>query len=159
MNLQEWALFFGVVIVLFVIAPKLINYMFDDKVSDVPKKRKPSKGSVDQASNQANQVVRSTPIVYKRDCATGDVYDPEARSAETIGRPRKAGKADKQIEPEQSMISKYYTNALENVPRQYCQKPIGACPVSKAMSSALPVGNIPMCMAKSSPTMMLSTAV
>ena len=150
MNLQEWGIFFCVIVVLFVIAPKLINYMFDEAPS-VPK---PKKYKLEDHEPSKNGV-RTTLIQYKRDCATGDVYNPEAEEAELIGRPRKAGKADKKLEPSKEMISKYYQKALDNVPQQYCQKPIGACPVSKAMSSALPVGNVPMCMAKTSDTMML----
>lgn len=63
--------------------------------------------------------------------------------------PKPAGKADKSLVPEPDMISKYYENtrAREDVPEQHCAKPIGACPDSKPMSTDLPLGNVPMCVA------------
>ena len=55
----------------------------------------------------------------------------------------------RQLEPEQSMIDKYYTNQNQDVPMNNKKLPIGACPISRQMSRDLPVANAPMCMAVS----------
>ena len=151
MNLQEWGLFFCVIIVLFVLAPKLINYMFDESEVHKPKRYRVQE---QQAKAPVDEL-----IVYKRDKATGHVYNPKVREAELIGRAQTAGKADKCVQPDANMISTYYVNASTNVPTHFIRKPIGACPDSKPMSKALPVGNVPMCMAKTSGTMVLSAPI
>jgi hypothetical protein len=78
-------------------------------------------------------------IDYKRDIAT--------KIADAMYLPVQSTKAEKQLTPDDNMISTYYTNSVNDVPEQYCRKPIGACPDSKKMSEDLPIGNIPMCMA------------
>ena len=78
-------------------------------------------------------------IDYKRDIAT--------KIADAMYLPVQSTKADKQLTPDENMITTYYTNNANDVPEQYCRKPIGACPDSKKMSEDLPIGNIPMCMA------------
>ena len=64
-----------------------------------------------------------------------------------LGFPEPAGKGVRQLEPEQSMIDKYYTNQSQDVPMNNKKLPIGSCPISRQMSRDLPVANAPMCMA------------
>ena len=78
-------------------------------------------------------------IDYKRDIAT--------KIADAMYLPVQSTKAEKELTPDENMIATYYTNNDNDVPEQYCKKPIGACPDSKRMSDDLPIGNIPMCMA------------
>lgn len=66
---------------------------------------------------------------------------------DVIGYPKPAGKGVKNIVPDDSMVSTYYKNAADTVPMQYSKLPIGACPYSKPHSVALPIANVPMCMA------------
>ena len=61
--------------------------------------------------------------------------------------PEHAGKGVRQLEPEQHMIDKYYTNQNQDVPINNKRLPIGECPISRPMSRDLPVANAPMCMA------------
>ena len=100
-------------------------------------------------ANQNTGVLYETPVKpstkeerdidYKRDIAT--------KIADAMYLPVQSTKADKQLTPDANMIATYYTNDNNDVPQQYCKKPIGACPDSKKMSDDLPIGNIPMCMA------------
>lgn len=63
-----------------------------------------------------------------------------------IGYPKPAGKGVRELEPEPEMIAMYYKDEVRDVPVQYERRPIGSCPVSKPMSTDLPIANIPMCM-------------
>ena len=82
----------------------------------------------------------------------------ETAAASVMPYPRGAGKGAKQVEPSQDMIDTYYTSGRAEVPEQYCAKPIGACPPSKAMSTNLPIANVPMCIALESESMRLNMA-
>lgn len=46
-----------------------------------------------------------------------------------------------------TMLKKQYAPAAPSVPQDYPRKEIGSCPYSKPMSEALPLSNVPMCIA------------
>ncbi len=80
-----------------------------------------------------------------------------SKSQDPLYLPSQALPAKKQLEPDAEMISKYYVDAsTDNVPTDYAKKTIGQCPASKPMSTALPIGDVPMCFATTKNNMMLS---
>lgn len=56
-------------------------------------------------------------------------------------------KEDEVQQKDQAMLASFYTQAGP-VPVNHERKEIGACPVSKAVSSSLPVADVPLCLAK-----------
>jgi hypothetical protein len=80
-----------------------------------------------------------------------------SKSQDPLYLPSQALPAKKQLEPDAEMIRKYYVNAsTHSVPTDYAKKSIGQCPESKAMSTSLPIGDVPMCFATSKNNMILA---
>ena len=80
-----------------------------------------------------------------------------SKSQDPLYLPSQALPAKKQLEPDTEMINTYYVDAsTDSVPTDYAKKTIGQCPESKPMSTALPVGDAPMCFATSKHNMILS---
>jgi hypothetical protein len=56
---------------------------------------------------------------------------------------------------DKAMLDAHYIPARPDIPHDYPQKRIGACPDAKAPASDLPIRDIPLCLARKSGTMKL----
>jgi hypothetical protein len=132
MQVYDAIVWFGVIVMLLVIITNLLKVFKPRNVVRPP-------------AVQQSAVISKKPVPQE----TLPTLDP-------IYLPERAGKADKKPVPVDDMISTYYTNARTDVPEQYCYKPIGVCPHSKPMSTDLPLGNVPMCVAVADNNMRLN---
>jgi len=79
--------------------------------------------------------------------------------SDPIYLPKISTASEKKLEPDADMISKYYENTQiksDVYGRDDYVKPLGQCPFSKPMSTALPMANVPMSMAQRQDNMYLA---
>lgn len=60
--------------------------------------------------------------------------------------------------PAEDPLAKFYKPAPDCVYEDHPRREIGACPESKAMSSALPISNVPLCVARQGDNLRLDAA-
>lgn len=131
METSDIIILFGFVIVLFIVVPRLTQLL------------KPRNASIKTGSRSIS--TSPTPSGSSISISRDDVQYKE----DQLKLPKPAEKADRRPLPEAGMVAHYYegTQASEYVPSDHCSKPVGQCPDSKPMSTDLPLGNVPMCVA------------
>ena len=136
MNINEITIIIIIIVIAFAIL--WYNYQVSQQYANSMEQQKLESVKITNIQGQVVDALTEPNILDK---TSTDVYPDE------IGFPEPAGKGVRNLTPEPSMISKYYTDSHNAVPLNNAQMPIGACPISRPMSRDLPVANAPMCMA------------
>jgi hypothetical protein len=101
-----------------------------------------------QAQAHAHAQYEQKYTVHAMNTGTGNDTNTNLIVGAPVPLPAPSTKAINNQTPDGDLVSKYYESTqVRPVPEQYCYKPIGACPDSKPMSTDMPIGNVPMCVA------------